>query len=126
MAMNRVFFVLTIWMVTLAGPWAWATDPCEEAETFANNTLSHAKRLYHSDSMTDAKFYAQNLLSAAQDTLKAASLCQCDDAEAFAEETINYAKRALEANSLDEIRVEAENAMGSAEDALKAAVRCND
>lgn len=104
---------------------AWAMDPCQRAEEFSANCLTHAKRLYNADSMEDAKFYAENLLRSAQDTLKAASQCGCEDARAYAEETIKYARKAKEAMTLEDVRAEAENAIGSCEDALKAAIDCN-
>ncbi|MEJ5378266.1 MAG: hypothetical protein WHX93_16940 [bacterium] len=105
---------------------AHTQEQCTKAEEFAANALSHAKRLYNVDSMDEARLYAQNLLKASQDTLKAASRCGCADAEAYAEETLKYARKALQASGLEEVRIEAENAMGSAEDALKAAVACGD
>lgn len=103
---------------------AFSQEQCGKAEEFASNALNHAKRLYHADSMDEASLYSENLLKAAQDTLKAASRCGCPEAEAYAEETLKYANKALQAQGLDEVLVEAENAMGSSEDALKAAVAC--
>ncbi len=103
---------------------AQAMDPCQRAEEFASNCLTHAKRLYHADSLDDALFYADNLLKAAQDTLKAASQCECKDAQEYAEETIKYARKAKGARTLEDARVEAENAIGSCEDALKASIEC--
>jgi len=103
---------------------AWAMDPCQRAEEFASNCLTHAKRLYHADSLEDARFYAENLLKAAQDTLKAASQCECKDAQEYAEETIKYARKAKGAKTLEDVRAEAENAIGSCEDALKASIEC--
>ncbi len=105
---------------------AFSQEDCRRAEEFASNALNHAKRLYNVDSMEEARLYAENLLKAAQDTLKAASRCDCPDAEAFAEETLKYARKALQAQGLEDVQIEAENAMGSSEDALKAAVACSD
>lgn len=105
---------------------AFSQEDCTRAEEFASNALNHAKRLYNVDSMEEARLYSENLLKAAQDTLKAASRCACPDAEAYAEETLQYARKALKAQGLDEVHIEAENAMGSSEDALKTAVACTD
>jgi hypothetical protein len=108
------------------GPPALPQEGCWRAEEFATNSLNHAKRLYNVDSMEEARLYSDNLLRAAQDTLKAATQCDCPEAQAYAEETIKYARKARQAPGLTEVRIEAENAMGSSEDAIKAAVACGD
>lgn len=124
-ALRRVFWVGLIFSLAFSQS-AFSQEDCRRAEEFAANALGHAKRLYNVDSMAEANLYSENLLKAAQDSLKAASRCGCPDAEAYSEETLKYARKALQAQSLDEVRIEAENAMGSSEDALRAAVACGD
>lgn len=124
--MKNVFCLMGLFFSLICSQAAFSQEDCSMAEEFASNALGHAKRLYYVDSMEEARLYSQNLLKAAQDTMKAASRCDCPDAEAYAEETLKYARKALQAQGLDEVRIEAENAMGSSEDALKAAVACSD
>jgi len=124
--MKKAVCWIGLFFFLACGHAAFSQEDCRRAEEFASNALNHAKRLHNVDSMEEARLYAQNLLKAAQDTLKAASRCGCPDAEAFAEETLKYARKALQARGLNEVRIEAENATGSSEDALKAAVACND
>ena len=112
-------------LVAIAWPVLAGAD-CSKVEEYANNAVVHAKRLYHSDSLDDARFYAQNLMQAAQDTRKAAVACDCRDAEAFAEETYKYAVKAKGARTLEDAQSLAQDAIESAEDALESAVVCND